>query len=461
MRDGVRPGAGRRRLLVREDEPPANEDFLFHLSRGSELLTQDRVVEAKEELERALEFRPRDAQSQDLLAGVYFRLGVYPTAIRLWQALLDDFEDDVTLHVNLGLAFFKTGQPDDAKRHLEAAIELEPEHARAWGYLGLVLWRQAKLDEAREAFLQGGQQSMARRMEEMSSAGSIPAPAAEEAPEPEDADPTADDAQVSAMRDAAGAAEQRFSDPGVKLSVEPGRGPRRRRTTGQWSVVETGADPVPRTRRPSRSVAALTPPRLGAVVQSWSVELPDDTPLSVGPEGELLIQASGAVHGRLSGLRAVRGALSTEAVHRRFRGRSPEEVLGGTTDPIARWHGPVAAVVAAPERQRYHAVRVSGSLLYVREELVQAFDDRVGYESGRLPMAGEPVVLLSFHGEGTVVLRLPRRPSGLEVRADEEVRVDPNALVGWTGRLFPTEIERPDPASVPLAFRGQGTLLVT
>jgi len=394
---------------------------------------------------------------QDLLAGVYFRLGVYPTAIRLWQGLLEDFPDDVVLHVNLGLAEFKTGQPDSARQHLERALELEPDHERAWGYLGLVLWRLGELEAAREAFLRGGQLTMARRMEEQSSAGSVEAPEAASEPEPEEA--PAGDAQVSAMRDAAGEAEQRLSEPLVRLSVEPA-GPRRA-PTGQWSVVETGADPVPRARRPSRSVAALTPPRLGAVAESWAVQLPEDTPLAVGPEGELLVQSDAAVHGRLSGLRAVRGELATEPVHRRFRGRSPEESLGGDADPIVRWHGPVAAVLAAPEGQRYHALRVSGSLLYVREELVQAFDDRVGYESGRLPLAGAPAVLLSFHGEGTVVLRLPRRPSGLEVRADEEVRVDPEALVGWTGRLFPSEVRRPEPPSVPLAFRGQGILLVT
>jgi uncharacterized protein (AIM24 family) len=59
------------------------------------------------------------------------------------------------------------------------------------------------------------------------------------------------------------------------------------------------------------------------------------------------------------------------------------------------------------------------------------------------------------------VLRLARRPSGLEVRADEEVHVDPSALVGWTGRLFPSLVARPHPLSAPLAFRGQGIVLVT
>lgn len=443
--------------MIREDDPPANEDFLFHLSRGSELLMQNRVVEAKEELERALSHRPQDAQSQDLLAGVYFRLGVYPTAIQIWRTLLDEFPEDLTLCVNLGLSLFKTGQPEEARDYLEQALELDPDHERAWGYLGLVRWRLGQLDEAREAFLRGGQLSMAKRMEEQSSAGSVPAPSPE--PEPaEGAKPESqDDAQVSAMRDAAGEAEERISR-GVALSIESERP---RRPSGQWKVVETGADPVPRTRRPSRPVISLSPPRLGTVAESWAVELPEDTPLAVGAEGELLVHAKGGVHARVRGLRALRGEAKTEPVQRRYRGRSPDELLGGDDDPILRWHGPLAAVFGPPEVGRYHALRVSGSLLYVREALVRAFDDRVGYESGRLPLAGEKVVLLSFHGEGTVVLELPRRPSGLEVRADEEVRVDPAAVIGWTGRLFPTQLDDADPPSVPLAFRGQGILLVT
>ncbi len=457
MRDGARStDVQRRRPLRREDELPANEDFLFHLSRGSELLMQNRVVEAKEELETALSHRPRDAQSQDLLAGVYFRLGVYPTAIRLWRSLLEDFPDDAILHVNVGLALFKTGQPHEAKAHLERALELDPDHARGWGYLGLVLWRLGKLDSAREAFLQGGQLSMARRMEGLSSAGEVRAPVAEPAEDAESPVPARD---VSAMRDAATEAEHRLAEAPVSLSIERerpavGRG-------GSWQVLETGADKVPRARRASRPVVALGPPPLGAVAETWAVELPADTPLAVGAEGELLIQSEGAVHARMEGVRAVRGTVKTDLVRRRYRGRAPREVLGGDVEPIRRWHGPVAAVLSAPPGRRFHALRVSSAHLYVREEYVAAFDDRVGYESGRLPLAGQEAVLLSFQDEGVVVLRLPRRPSGLEVRADVEVRVDPSALVGWTGRLFPVEVEDPEPASVCLGFKGQGIVLVT
>lgn len=455
MANGVR--SGRRRLLQRGDELPADEDFLFHLSRGSELLIQNRVVEAKEALERAISHRPTDAQSQDLLAGTYFRLGIYPSAISLWSTLADDFPDDPTLRVNLGLALFKTGQPGEAREHLEAAIEIEPDHERAWGYLGLVYWRLGKLDLAREAFLRGGQLTMARRMEEQSSAEPVRA-SSEPEPAPPEAESNVDDEQISAMRDAVAAAAEQLSSGG-RLWLE--REQETSRPSGGWSVVETGAARWSRVRRHSRPISALSPPMLGAIAESWALELPHDTPLAVGPEGELLVSSRGSIHARLSGLRVVRGPLRTEPVVRRYRARGSTEALGGEDEPIVRWNGPVAGVLRPPAGVRFVAIRVDETLLYVLEELVLAFDDRVGFESGRLPLAGRSSVLLSFHGEGIVVLRLSRSPSGLEVGVSEEVLVDPDALIGWTGRLFPSEVKDPEPPNVTLAFKGQGIVLVT
>src|SRR5690606_21689076 len=90
--------------------------------------------------------------------------------------LVAEFADDVILRVNLGLALFKTGQPEQARVHLEHALSIDPNHERAWGYLGLTLWRLGKLEEAREAFLRGGQVSMAERMAEALSESERPAP---------------------------------------------------------------------------------------------------------------------------------------------------------------------------------------------------------------------------------------------------------------------------------------------
>jgi hypothetical protein len=143
------------------------DDFVYHLYRGSGALLEDRILDAKEELERALYVQPQDAKSQDLLAGVYFRLGVYPRAIELWERLVAAYPRDATLRVNLALALFKTGQTDEALANVHAALKIQPDHERAWGYLGLIHWRSQRIEQARDAFLRGGQAAMARRMEEM------------------------------------------------------------------------------------------------------------------------------------------------------------------------------------------------------------------------------------------------------------------------------------------------------
>ena len=71
--------------LMDGNRDAANEDFLFHLYRGSELLQDNRVLEAKSELEHALTLQPRDPKGQDLLAVVYFRIGLYPHAIQIYE----------------------------------------------------------------------------------------------------------------------------------------------------------------------------------------------------------------------------------------------------------------------------------------------------------------------------------------------------------------------------------------
>jgi Flp pilus assembly protein TadD len=58
--------------------PLSSEEFLFHLSRGAELLRNGQVHEAKAAIESALRMQPSDPQGQDLLGAVYFKLGICP-----------------------------------------------------------------------------------------------------------------------------------------------------------------------------------------------------------------------------------------------------------------------------------------------------------------------------------------------------------------------------------------------
>ena len=174
--------------LTHDSDSPtdsSNEDFLFHLYRGSELLQDNRVHEAKEELERALHLQPRDTKGQDLLAVVYFRLGLYPRAIQIYEQLRRRNNGDTALLLNLALCYLKTGQPQLARRDLEQLLGLNSTHARAWGYLGLACERLGDLQKAEQAFRQGGHHQMAKRIKSRRDSISAPPLAVESRPGPE------------------------------------------------------------------------------------------------------------------------------------------------------------------------------------------------------------------------------------------------------------------------------------
>src|SRR3984957_8978551 len=163
-RDAPRPPSSRSRDI-------AGEDFLFHLYRGSELLQDNRVHDAKAELERALSLQPSDPKGQDLLGIVYFRLGLYPRAITIYEQLIRHHPEAIEPRINLALSYLKTGQPAQARFELEKVVEQSPTHARAWGYLGLGFQRLGDYERASYSFQAGGHDGMARGVLEMAATG--------------------------------------------------------------------------------------------------------------------------------------------------------------------------------------------------------------------------------------------------------------------------------------------------
>ncbi len=420
------------------------------------MLLQDQVHEAKAELEQALKLQPQDAKSQDLLAGVYFRLGVYPQAIEIWRGLTEVYGDDATLRVNLGLALFKTGQADEALEQIHEALKIQPDHGRAWGYLGLIRWRLGQLEAARDAFLRGGQATMARRMEEALGTEPLDRPSergasvAAEALEAEDR---------RAMRDAAEEAIARLESAKPDLAVaEQGHEPRQ---SGRWESIEPGSEPMPKRGAPGGTrVGGVV--RLEQQLERWSVDLPESLAFAVGPDGRLHCDTEHDLYVRLGTLQAVHGNLESKMVHRRARGKDLDEYLGDD-DPIFQITGPTRMTLEVAEDESVVVLALDDDILYVRESRILAFDDRCGYESARLPFGKEPVPMLQLHGSGFVALRLRAHPTALPVRDGQDLRVKPERVLGWTGRLFPNMQKGTAPYSLTaprLVFRGEGAVLL-
>lgn len=431
-------------------EPPSagDEEFLYHLYRGSDLLQDGKIGDAKEALERALSFQPKDARGQDLLACVYFRLGVYPRAIEIYRRLVAEHPREPVLRVNLAVVFLKTGQPEAALAELKAAIDVQPDHPKANSYLGLVYQRLGDHVRAKEAYLRAGLVHMARRM------GTLV--------EAETGGRSADDAirEEHRRKDVGSVADRAFQEidsednPFLLEAERTAPAPK-----AAWTATEPGGEAVrPQPRVEPISIPPPAPtPRAGIVADLGPV---GTTGISVEPGGALVLQLAGTIHARTTPLVLFEGTLAFEPARRRSKGRERDEPFGEGEAQVSLVRGS-GRIVLAPAGASHYVVRVDDETLYVREERVAAFTDDLSWENGQVATPGGALRLASFRGRGQVALRVEGDLRRVTVRPQEGVSVDPAAVAGWMGRLLPRAVPRPGETDLGmLHFAGAGALLV-
>lgn len=512
-------------MAERDDRRPptsrdvAGEDFLFHLYRGSELLQDNRVHDAKAELEQALSLQPSDPKGQDLLGIVYFRLGLYPRAIAIYERLIQLHPGALEPRINLALSYLKTGQPAQARSELERVVELNPAHSRAWGYLGLAFQRLGDYERAGYAFSAGGHDGMARRLVELSMTA---ATSLSLRPAPPDPPPAQEE-----IRRVAGVAFQeldreaqafRTDDPerlpeNAPLSRDAlgpppsTRAPMSRRGGGTWSAIEPGREAVapPPPRMPvfagpvtmpfgvehsaailnhahaaltSASIAPAGPPsvpaRPTAAAPKKASELarenllvfPRDLRIALHTSGLVLVQAVSGFAARLEAVRSLSYATGygTSQLLRRTRGRVGDEPLGGAAAPISEITGKGEIVLGPATGLRLEAILLEDDPIYLREDAVVGFETSVAYENGRLPVGdGEAIAMVQLRGPGTVVAQLPGTATALEIIDARTTAVRAVTVLGWIGRLVPRALlasEAPAGARGFVAFAGEGMVLV-
>jgi len=77
------------------------------------------------------------------------------TALERFEALLNSGKDSALLRFSLGNECLKAGRPDAAVRHLEAAVQRDPDYSAAWKLLGRARLENGMTEAAREAWLRG------------------------------------------------------------------------------------------------------------------------------------------------------------------------------------------------------------------------------------------------------------------------------------------------------------------
>lgn len=88
------------------------------------------------------------------LAVLYDLTGNFPKADAEYAELLRAFPKDADLLNDVGYSHYCRGQWSIAEQHLTQAVQLQPQHKKAWVNLGLARAQQGKIEESLQAFQQ-------------------------------------------------------------------------------------------------------------------------------------------------------------------------------------------------------------------------------------------------------------------------------------------------------------------
>ena len=177
--------------------------------------------------------------------------------------------------------------------------------------------------------------------------------------------------------------------------------------------------------------------------------------------GALIVRVRGKAYTRTDGVVVSASGLTFEPALRRVRSVPVNEPFGEGAKLIYEVSG-TGHLVAALSAGEFLALRLDGEALYVREDLVYAFDDSLRWENGTVPGGDDLLRVVQLRGQGCVALHVRKPPMSIKLVPGNVLYVDPSALAGWIGRVVPRVVtgEGDDSAMRFIECTGEGILLV-
>jgi Flp pilus assembly protein TadD len=118
------------------------------LRAGVEMAKEQRLDEAEDLLERALEQKPGDVQAMNMLGWVFWSRGDPAEAERYYRAALDVRPRDPYAHKGLGLCLVDRGLVDDGIASIKRAIDIRRNWGEPYFDLGVILAREKRWEES-------------------------------------------------------------------------------------------------------------------------------------------------------------------------------------------------------------------------------------------------------------------------------------------------------------------------
>ena len=273
------------------------------------------------------------------------------------------------------------------------------------------------------------------------------------------------------------------SPPAASPAALASGSPRLGRYTESMQFVIPAAEPAPPAAPDgasmiSRAVASATPsatagmrtraggmpPRPLSELATDDLVRPDDgdDAFEIGANGALIIRVIERVLTRLDGVHITGGDLSYELATRRSRGHNTDEAFdhGGSQLHAVTGRG---YLIAVPGKHAFSAVTLDDDILYLREDLVFAFQASLRWENGNVPGLRGKLPVVQFRGDGSLALRLVRPLVRVKLPAQGLVFIDAVRLAGWIGRVIPRAVVPPPGGplgTMCVECTGEGVVLV-
>ncbi|HPH65621.1 MAG TPA: tetratricopeptide repeat protein [Kofleriaceae bacterium] len=481
------------------------EEFEKAVVQGNEQLRLGQPGMAALHFQHALDLDTGNGRILAMLGLAHFRAGQFAEARPVYQALINRAPQDASHRLNLGLVNLKLGDAEAAIAMLESSRAIDPSSGRAVSYLGLAYARAGRFPEAYRAFLLAGQNDLAAEIEQdltleqrtaitnelprRGGAGLTEPPPMAAVATAAAATNTTDDASVDAAFDAMDQA------PGEADGAAP---------TAELVTTESVRFVRPRTNDDSNAVAvpqaattataisravAQAAPALGAartdlaahagslaagsldepagivalsVYATTQLVRPDESAhaLAVAPGGQLVVRVEQRLWSRRDGMVLTGGAITFEPATRRIRGQQSQEPFAPLGRDVMTVSGQGYFVVDAGDGV-FAAVALDDDILYLREDVVYAFEATLRWENGNVPGMRGQFGVVQFRGDGAVALHTALPLMRIKLSAAAPCTVPVARLAGWIGRVVPRAVNVEGAGPIQsVECSGEGVILI-
>ena len=143
------------------------------IEKAKKYIAEENYVDAKDEIERVLDFSPSDDRALNLLAIIMLKLEQFGKAVKIYEELITRYPQTVSLRANLGVAYLKNNQHDNAIKEFSLVLQKEPENKTILKLYGKALLQLSKTDEAIEMFEKAGMHEYVKKLKKGGSSEAV------------------------------------------------------------------------------------------------------------------------------------------------------------------------------------------------------------------------------------------------------------------------------------------------